>query len=85
MTSKFQQRHYEVIAQLLQDEFPRNTDHKQSRAEYRERLISAFVAVFEADNSNFNPERFRAAVVPGANVRGRGNVGPSMQFYKVGP
>lgn len=81
MTSKFQQRHYEAIAQLLQDEYPAQ-GRKQSRAEYREQIVRAFVDLFSYDNDNFNRDRFRAAVTPGANVRGRGNVGPSMPHYQ---
>lgn len=81
MPATFQKRHYEAVAQLLQDQFPEK-GRKQSREEYREQIISAFVIAFRRDNPNFSGDRFRAACAPGANVRSRGNVGPAMPYYK---
>jgi hypothetical protein len=81
--SKFQQRHYEAIAQLMQDVADQR-GNKESKAEYRERIIGELCTLFASDNPHFKPERFRLACVPGANVRGRRNVGPAMPYVRGG-
>ena len=51
--SKFQRRHYEAIAEvlgLMVDERIRNY------------CVAHFIKMFERDNPNFKPDRFRARV-----------------------
>ena len=63
MSTKFQQRHYETIAQLLQNAVALGgtvTD-----------VIDAFALTFERDNYLFDRDRFLRACEPGANVRAR--------------
>ena len=75
--SKFQQRHFEALAELMQQVMPEPQTKAQSRAEYREEIIRKMCGLFAADNEHFNPDHFRLACVPGNNVRTRRrNVGP---------
>jgi hypothetical protein len=78
--SMFQQRHFEALAQLLQDNVPNSNSKAQTRAEYREQLIRAMCNLFASDNPHFNSDRFRLACIPGNNVRSRRVVGPSMPY-----
>lgn len=72
--SKFQQRHYEAIAEVLQA----STEWVESWSGARpERLATIklvenqLVSLFSDDNHLFQERRFRAACVPGANVKAR--------------
>ena len=38
---------------------------------YRYTVVQAFILLFQTDNPRFDMTRFRAACVPGANVRAR--------------
>lgn len=78
----FQQRHFEALAQLMQDVEPKAGTKAQSRAEYREQIIREMCALFSRDNPHFNEDRFRCACVPGANVRSRRVVGPAMPYVQ---
>ncbi len=78
--SKFQQRHYEIIAQVMNDVAPRDQSKAETRFEYRERIIRALCAEFAKDNSHFNEDRFRVACVPGNPVRGNRRQGPTMPY-----
>ena len=82
MATKFQQRHFENLAQLMQDNMPVTTSKAQTRAEYREQLIRAMCELFKADSPHFNEDRFRLACVPGNNVRSRRVVGPAMPYVQ---
>lgn len=62
----FQQRHFEAIALMMQD-----LATKQRGKSHRERTLAALCQLFKASNPRFNEARFRAACMPGANVRKR--------------
>ncbi len=68
--SKFQQRHYEAIAEVMQD-----VRTLQEDAELSDTCIhmteNLLVDMFLRDNCLFNPSRFRKACTPGANVKAR--------------
>jgi hypothetical protein len=74
--SRFQTRHYQAIAEVMQAarrhagdcETARNMDGQLAGIDRVEREL---VALFASDNSMFQAERFRRACVPGANVRAR--------------
>lgn len=72
MTSKFQQRHYEAIAEVMQDARELTHDADSGRIALN-RMENLLVDLFRSDNYNFMPERFRAACQPGANVKARTN------------
>lgn len=57
--SRFQQRHYEAIADTFkgQKENVINKKHIEAWLD----CVNGFVAMFKADNPKFNPEKFRAA------------------------
>ncbi len=78
--SKFQQRHYEIIAQVMNDIAPRDSSKAETRFEYRERIIRELCAEFAKDNPHFNEDRFRVACVPGAQVHGNRRQGPAMPY-----
>jgi hypothetical protein len=59
----FAKRHYEVIAQVLQDQYRTRETH--------ESLVDAFADAFARDNGQFKRDRFERACEPGANVRAR--------------
>jgi len=81
----FQQRHYEALAQILQDTQPKPSTKAQSRFEYREQIIRTICRALKADNKNFNEDRFRLACMPGADVHSRRNSGPAMPYYQGAP
>jgi hypothetical protein len=67
----FSQRHYEAIATTMQ-ECRREFEGLQQAASVLNFVEAELAALFKSDNVKFKPERFRAACVPGANVRARG-------------
>lgn len=73
MSSKFQQRHFEAIAQVMQNIAPERFDSTNDleRRVQHAATVRALVALFAADNPNFSADRFERACVPGANVRAR--------------
>ena len=67
---KFAKRHYEAIAEAMQDSCPEQHWAANKRAQWevtRNRLAD----VFARDNGNFQYDRFIRACEPGANVRAR--------------
>jgi hypothetical protein len=79
----FQQRHYEALAQIMQDVIPAATNKAETRAEYRERVIRAMCEAFKVDNEHFKEDRFRCACVPGSDlVRGHRRSGPAMPYVQ---
>ena len=65
--SKFQQRHYEAIAEVIQLA-------KQAKPEYQEGMELLQIrlgTMFNDDNYLFNKDRFDRACVPGSNVKAR--------------
>lgn len=68
--SKFQQRHYEAIAEVMQDARRRTTGYEGNETIIG-KVIDELVDLFRYDNYLFQPERFRQACVPGANVKAR--------------
>jgi len=62
MASKFSRRHYEAIAQVLNQQY---TQHPTSDTRHLDTLyhtIDALVEMFEEDNPNFDYRRFWQAV-----------------------
>lgn len=59
----FQKRHYEAIAQSLQDA----CDGSKEWGE----IVSHLATMFRVDNGQFDRGRFAAACIPGANVKAR--------------
>ena len=82
MSAKFQQRHYEIIAQIMNDVAPCDKSKSETRMEYRERIIRALCSAFAEDNVHFNEDRFRCACVPGARVGSTRTPGPAMPYVK---
>ena len=76
----FQQRHFEALAQLMQDVQPKPGNKAQTRAQYREQIIRGMCRLFATENPKFDEDRFRCACVPGANVRSHRVVGPAMPY-----
>ncbi len=72
MASKFQQRHYEALAQAIQDQ---KASYAGDGAELRQNVMQDFAeelaARFARDNGLFNRDRFLRACQIGANVRKR--------------
>lgn len=73
--SKFQQRHYEALAKVMQDAAPpahygNGEVNTFAKAQW-ERTRTKLAEMFSADNARFNVERFERACVPGANVKAR--------------
>ena len=62
---KFQQRHYEVIAATIREQFKywyRSSREDAGAAEDAlDRLAEDLIVVFNSDNPHFNPEKFREA------------------------
>lgn len=64
MTSKFQQRHYEAIADVIWHILPEITRYGESRDRpliSRNLLIDDLCIMFQKDNPNFNEGIFRRA------------------------
>lgn len=68
--SKFQQRHYEAIAEVLQVVGTKAYDAEMSDTALT-MVTDAFVHMFKQDNPQFQPHRFIVACEPGANVKAR--------------
>ncbi len=69
----FQQRHFEAIAQMMQETHPGTHLGEDNRAVmqwYATR--EAMCKLFIRHNSNFMWDRFEIACLPGNNVRARG-------------
>lgn len=66
--SKFAKRHYEVIAQAMQDAYPK--DGAIDVLAWHSAVVSLSEA-FARDNGQFKRDRFIWACQPGANVRAR--------------
>ncbi len=69
--SKFQQRHYEAIAEMMQDAFELQESHPTDSIIAIQQVENLLTNLFQSDNYQFMPERFRRACVPGANVKAR--------------
>jgi hypothetical protein len=63
-TTKFQQRHYEFFAELIQEW---RSEGIEDVNEFQFRLSREFAR----DNARFDKERFARACQPGANVKAR--------------
>ena len=72
--STFAKRHYEAIALVFQAECPGAHWDPNKRVQW-ELLRDAMATLFRSDNTRFNPERFKRACEPGANVRARNSGG----------
>lgn len=72
----FQQRHFEAIAQIMQELKPRVMPNEPGAAEF-DRLrqwtltVNALSKLFASTNDRFSLGRFERACEPGANVRAR--------------
>jgi hypothetical protein len=71
--NKFAKRHYEAIAQAMQDA---RMHIRCNGIEQMECVVNILADAFAADNGMFKRERFKRACEPGANVRARSNGGP---------
>jgi len=69
-TNHFAKRHYETIAEAMQQTCPEAHWDKNMRAQF-DVTVTALCAMFKSDNPQFQSERFRAACEPGNNVRAR--------------
>lgn len=58
MTTKFQQRHYIVIAEILSEL------RRDGSSVWPYAVVARLVEVFEADNPHFDRERFERACEP---------------------
>lgn len=71
----FQQRHFEAIAQMMQELHPRQGDETDQQWLGRERqwiaTVNALSSLFARHNDRFMLGRFERACEPGANVRAR--------------
>ena len=68
--SKFQQRHYEAIAEVMQD-IQHNVCETPSEKELVSFVIGKLSRMFRNDNYLFDGGRFERACQPGANVKAR--------------
>jgi hypothetical protein len=66
--SRFAKRHYEAIAEAMQEA---RTHLRCDAIKEHECVIGMLADMFAADNSQFKRERFINACQPGANVRAR--------------
>jgi hypothetical protein len=71
--SRFSKRHYEAIAEAMQEakRYAINDDQHKGI----DRSISELADAFARDNESFDRDRFERACVPGANVRARSAIG----------
>ena len=63
--SKFQTRHYEVIARTIRDQFERWYTVGYDSIFWEDvldKLTEDLVVAFKADNPHFDPEKFREAI-----------------------
>ena len=65
--NKFAKRHYEAIAQAMQDARRRANGSNDPIAV----VVDELADTFASDNGMFKRERFKRACEPGANVRAR--------------
>ena len=68
--SLFAKRHYEALAEAMQDACPEAHWDPNKRTQW-EVIRNRMTALFRSDNNNFKPNRFEAACEPGANIRAR--------------
>ncbi len=66
--SKFQQRHYQAVAQVIQQI---ETDGDDKDGLRREVIAKEFADMFKADNANFKRDLFMYASKKGNNVLSR--------------
>ncbi len=74
MTSKFQQRHYEAIAEVIQavkDDIHLNSDNDTRQLHGVAKVQATLSRLFKADNTAFDTDRFARACFPGANAKNR--------------
>jgi hypothetical protein len=69
--NKFAKRHYEAIAQAMQDA------RMHIRAEQMECVVNCLADLFAGDNGQFKRDRFKRACEPGANVRASAKQNPA--------
>lgn len=70
MAAAFKKRHYELLATIMQEAYPEAHWDANKRAQWavtRDRMVEHL----KRDNTDFKAERFKAACVPGSNVRAR--------------
>ena len=74
MSVMFQQRHFEALAQLMQDLRPSSlvSIEPDKHAQYT-LTLNSLCNLFARDNPMFDRGRFERACRPGANVRNRKN------------
>lgn len=65
----FNKRHYEAVAQAIQEAIAVCNDSSQVHGAYR--VAKELRNIFNRDNPAFKPDRFERACQPGANVRAR--------------
>jgi hypothetical protein len=68
--SHFNERHYEAIALIFQQEKPKPNWDANKLAQWTV-MLNAFSEMLARDNSRFKLGRFERACEPGANVRAR--------------
>jgi hypothetical protein len=68
----FQQRHFEAIAQMMQETWPGAMGPGNRAVMQWTTTRDAMCELFARHNPNFMRDRFEAACIPGANVRARG-------------
>lgn len=70
--SKFNKRHYEAIARVMQSTCTTDGADDDEASVYRWHVIRGTLAdMFARDNGLFKRDRFERACEPGANVRAR--------------
>lgn len=67
--AKFAKRHYEAIAEAMQETIRGCNSSEQVAIAWR--AIGEVARVFASDNCQFDRDRFLRACEPGANVRAR--------------
>lgn len=70
MAAKFQQRHYEAIALILQDVQLYAEGHREGW-QVADKARRLFTDAFASDSGAFKRDRFERACVPNANVKKR--------------
>ncbi len=70
LKSAMTKKDYERAARIIQERFEYATVVELS-VHLREKAIEVLVELFSGDNPRFDEARFRAACVPGANVKAR--------------
>jgi hypothetical protein len=75
MAARFHKKHYECIAQVVQDlclsHDELNECQLQDIEHLRQSIASEFATMLKADSAAFQRERFLRACQPGSNVRAR--------------